>query len=264
MPPTTFRLLCATALLALSATAGQAAPGEHMCAIARAPKCDVRLAVKWGMVQTGLKPVFPKGARCRRIDEAWAISYTAKRGREAYHGGIDIPAPFGTPIVAAADGEVVALFEGRNSYRGKEVVLRHSPAQTGLPFWTFTEYSHFKTMPRLRIGQKIRKGQVLGPTGNSGRGPVKNIQSTRRRPAIHFAVLHGPSPDFRISRNGVVVPKNARWTEPVAFLAGLSELDSYRLRQWPRAQKRVQVGVMKRDGTVLPAGARIVWPYLCR
>ncbi len=246
------------------ATSAVAKTSENACAISRGPGCDIGLAVKRGMFETGLRPVFPKGTKCREIDDHWAISYTFKRDREAYHGGIDIPAPFGTPIIATADGEVIAVFKGKNSYRGKEIVIRHSPAQTGLRHWTFTAYSHFKTMPRLKVGAKVKLGQVLGSTGNSGRGKIAGVQSKKRRPAIHFSVVYSAAPGFVISKNNVVVPKNARWADPNAFLSGQRSLDSRKLRAMPKSKKQVPVGIMLKNGTVIPAGVKIVWPYYCK
>ena len=73
----------------------------------RCLQCDPADARELGMEPTGLAPRFELNASCRSIDEGWAIDYSEKRGRVTYHGGIDIPAPKGTPILAVADGELV-------------------------------------------------------------------------------------------------------------------------------------------------------------
>ena len=39
--------------------------------------------------------------------------------------------------------------------------------------------------------------------------------------------------------------------------------DSASLKALPAGQKKVGVAVMTRDGTVMPADAKIVWPYFC-
>jgi hypothetical protein len=258
----------ALVIVAAAIPAQAASPDKTtICAIARTVKledCTIRTAVEYGLVKTGLVPVFPKGATCPKIDEAWAISYSAKRPTENYHGGIDIPMPWNAPIIAAAAGEVVAIFDGKNSYRGIEVILRHSPRDSGLADWTFTGYSHFNALPALKVGDRVRMGQVLGPTGNSGRSRSSLAQSTKRRPAIHFSVVYGPSPDFTVTRNGVVVPVGAKWADPTAWLNGTVGLESYRIRDLPAASKNVPVAVMLGDGTVQPQGARRIWPYACR
>src|SRR5262245_20531272 len=108
-------------------TTGDALDRETKCAIGRFRICEIEQAQARGLIETGLSPSFPENAKCRGIDERYAISYTSKRDREQYHGGIDMPAPRGTPMVAAAAGTVVGKFEGERSYRGIEIVLRHSP-----------------------------------------------------------------------------------------------------------------------------------------
>jgi len=140
----------ATALLALCAAfpvcgaepppvaseTGRVAPGmvdrTTRCAIGRFKKCDIQIAVAHGLFETGLRPRFPEGIECRDIDEGYAIPYGFKRDRESYHSGIDMPAPTGTPVIAAAAGTVVGKFEGERSNRGIEVVLRHAPEDTDL------------------------------------------------------------------------------------------------------------------------------------
>jgi murein DD-endopeptidase MepM/ murein hydrolase activator NlpD len=63
---------------------------------------------------------------------------------------------------------VIAVFDADMSKRGIEIVLRHSPEEAGLPFWTYSAYGHLDKKPEMKIGQRVKKGQVLGPTGNSG------------------------------------------------------------------------------------------------
>ena len=231
------------------------------CAIGRFRDCDIGLAVARGLFETGLSPVFPPQASCRPIDEGYAISYAHKRDREQYHGGIDIPAPQGTPMIAAAAGTVVAKYRGEHSFRGIELVLRHAPEDTAIPAWIYTQYGHFSELPELEVGQRVRLGQVLGPTGNSGIGRT-GVQSQRRRPAIHFGAFFAAS-DAYVDLQERIIPVDGHWMDPLALFRGRLPLDSHAMRALPEAQKQVSVAVMLDDGTVLPAGARIVWPYAC-
>ena len=79
-------------------------------------------------------------------------------GRRA-HNGVDLASPTGTPIVATADG-VVSRAEWFSSY-GLYVQLEHG-AQIE------TRYGH---MSRLNVsaGQQVRKGDVIGFVGSTGR-----------------------------------------------------------------------------------------------
>ncbi len=259
--------LALTALLLLQAPEATASEPDrtNLCTFMRASKkCDISFAVAHGMRRTGLKPRFPRGASCPRIDEAWAISYASKRGgKKSFHGGIDMPAPFGTPIIAAAEGKVISVVVGLNSYRGREVVIRHTPKQTGLPYYIYTQYTHFDAPPAVSVGQHVKKGQILGLTGNSGRGRKPFVQSAKRRPAIHFAAFYSTSPKYWI-RKDVVVPKNGFWMDPNALYRRSPAIDTKSLRKLPGSQKRVNVDVKYRDGSFSDADAPFIWPYLCK
>jgi len=233
---------------------------ETLCGIGRGRGCDIKVAIKRGLFETGLEPAFPKGFECRGIDEAWAIDYTYKRDRENYHGGIDMPAPFGTPMIAAADGTVVAKYDEDNSFRGREIILRHSPEDTGLGVWIYTQYAHFDEMPKHKIGQRVKMGEVFGPTGNSGGRPRQSRRE--RRPAIHFAAWFSSDPRY-VSTGRKIVPVGGYWMDPNALYRKGPPFDSRFLKALSEEGKEVPISVMTQDGKVHPPGAKIVWPYFC-
>jgi len=80
-------------------------------------------------------------------------------GEGAFHSGIDIDAPFGTPVRAAADADVVgaAMVAGY----GREVLLDHGHGVSTL----YGHLSAFAVFP----GQHVTRGQVIGFVGESGR-----------------------------------------------------------------------------------------------
>jgi murein DD-endopeptidase MepM/ murein hydrolase activator NlpD len=80
-------------------------------------------------------------------------------GEGAFHAGIDISAPYGTPVRATADGEVSAASMGRGY--GREVVLDHGHDLS-------TVYGHLSAIAVLP-GQHVIRGQVVGYVGQSGR-----------------------------------------------------------------------------------------------
>ena len=238
------------------------APDPVACAIGRWPDCDIQLAIGRGLFETGLSPAFPTQANCRGIDEGYAISYSAKRGgKEPFHGGIDLPAPWGTPMIAAAAGTVVGRFQGEHSFRGIEIVLRHSPQDTGIPLWIYTQYAHCAEMPALEMGRRVRMGEVICPTGNTGIG-MSGVQSNRRRPAIHFGVFFSHSEEYSEVRN-VIIPADGYWMDPVALFRKTLPLDSVAMKALPVAEKQVPIAVMFDDGALFPADTKIVWPYTC-
>lgn len=210
---------------------------ETSCAIGRWLRCDIQDAVRRGLFETGLTPQFPEQASCREIDETYAMSYSHKRPREMYHGGIDIPAPFGTPIIAAIAGEVVAVYDGKNSPRGIDVVIRHTPEDSGLPLWIYTQYTHFSEMPKLTVGQHVRMGDVLGPTGNTGVSPFTGRQSNKRRPALHFGAFYSTKAEYA-DFGDRIIPVNGHWMDPLSLYRSKLPIDSASLKALPDAEKK--------------------------
>ncbi len=76
------------------------------------------------------------------------------------HCGIDFVGPTNTKIHATADGTVTLVKESRRGY-GKEVVVSHS-------FGYSTRYAHLNKI-LVVDGQKVKRGQVIGLMGNTGR-----------------------------------------------------------------------------------------------
>ena len=239
---------------------------ETLCGIGREMRCDIDPQKKRGLVETGTGPRFPDNAKCPGIDDYWAMDYVKKRNKQSYHGGIDVPVPWGTPARAVAAGSVVAKYEADQSKRGTEVVVRHSPEQTGLPIWTYSAYGHMDAMPDLGIGQRVKMGQIIGPTGNSGisaRGRKGSGQSSTRRPAIHLAMFFSKVGTYSES-NDTIIPLNGYWLDPMAFYRQKGPFDSASVKALPVAQKEVPIPVRFDDGTTYPADTKLVWPYACR
>jgi hypothetical protein len=235
--------------------------------------CDPQDAVDLGMKVTGSEPVFDDRHSCRHIDEAWAIDYGAKRSRAALHGGIDIPAPRGTPILAVADGSVVAMFDNHETAVGVRVFLQHAPEQTGKPFWAYSEYAHLQELPPLAIGQPVRRGGEVGKTGNTGisgaearaRAGDFNARTRARRDAVHFSIMYSDTPDYAIFKKngGYLIPVGGRWMDPVAFYRAAPPYDSDALLPLPEAEKRPSVPFQTETGEVVPSASKLVWPYAC-
>ncbi len=80
-------------------------------------------------------------------------------GEGAFHSGIDIDAPYGTPVRAAADGNVSDASMGAGY--GREIVLNHGHD-------VLTVYGHLSAIAVVP-GQHVIRGQVIGYVGQSGR-----------------------------------------------------------------------------------------------
>lgn len=235
--------------------------------------CDLQDAIDLGMKITGTTPAFSDRYACRQIDETWAIDYGAKRSRTALHGGIDIPAPRGTPILAIADGEVVAMFDNHETAVGVRVFVQHAPEQTGKPFWIYSEYAHLLELPPLAIGQQVRRGDEVGKTSNTGisgaearaRAGDSTARSRVRRDAIHFSIMYSDTPDYAIFRKngGYLIPVNGRWMDPVAVYRPAPPYDSDALLALPETEKSVSVPFQTEAGEVMPPASKLIWPYAC-
>ncbi len=80
-----------------------------------------------------------------------------------WHNGIDIVAPYGTPVHASGAGRVV--YVGWNYADGADpawiVIIAHSQSLT-------TWYAHMQSRYKVRAGQSVSAGQVIGYEGNTG------------------------------------------------------------------------------------------------
>ncbi|HAF42452.1 MAG TPA: M23 family peptidase [Sphingobium sp.] len=94
----------------------------------------------------------------------------------ARNNGIDIAAPTGTPIRAAADG-VVAYAGDKIAVFGGLVLINHGGS------WV-SAYGHASRIDVVR-GQKVRQGQVIGLTGDTGYAS---------KPKLHFELRKDRTP----------------------------------------------------------------------
>jgi len=240
-------------------------------------RANPKHAKQRGMIATGLAPKFEDNVSCRGIDDYWAMDYSKKRGREAYHGGIDIPAPKGTPILAVASGVVVAKYMNEQNPKGIEIVIRHSPKDTGLSFWTYTQYTHLKQMPDLKIGQRINMGDVIGQTSNTGmsgrQARAKHGSSGRkersgsftkiRRNALHLGAIYSDTKKYAKNEK-MLIPKNAYWMDPNALYKKEAPYDSHSLKKLSNNEKQISIPYMLDSGEIIPKDTKVIWPYTCK
>jgi murein DD-endopeptidase MepM/ murein hydrolase activator NlpD len=99
--------------------------------------------------------------------------YGVRAGKR--HDGIDIAAPEGTPVRAAADGLV--LYAGEQAGYGAIVILRHDGGLVTL-------YAHNSKL-LVEEGDRVRRGEPVARVGQTGR---------TTGPHLHFEVRQGTRP----------------------------------------------------------------------
>lgn len=87
------------------------------------------------------------------------------------HTGLDFAARIGTPIHAAGGGTVSRVSNSYYGY-GKQVEIDHG-------FGFKTKYAHMSEF-KVKLGQKIKRGELIGYSGNSG---------TSSGPHLHYEVI---------------------------------------------------------------------------
>jgi murein DD-endopeptidase MepM/ murein hydrolase activator NlpD len=80
-------------------------------------------------------------------------------GEGAFHTGVDISAAYGQAVIAPADGAVA--FAGESGGYGRLVILEHGQGIS-------TRYGHLASFA-VAEGQRVRRGDVIGYVGRSGR-----------------------------------------------------------------------------------------------
>lgn len=88
------------------------------------------------------------------------------------HEGVDFTAPVGTEIYSTGDGVVVKLEYSLGGY-GNMIVVDHG-------FGYETLYAHMSRM-NVRQGQKVRRGQVIGFVGNTGKSTAPHLHYEVRK-----------------------------------------------------------------------------------
>lgn len=109
-----------------------------------------------------------------RITSRFAGRINPVTGRPENHSGTDFAAPDGTPFHAVADGTV--QYVGPASGYGHMIVIDH-PAEVG---GGCSEYGHMWNAHAtgLKVGDKVRKGQLIGYVGSNGQSTGPHLHLT--------------------------------------------------------------------------------------
>src|SRR5688572_4476618 len=144
--------------------------------------------------------VFPVASKRSFVGSFWGA---VRDGGRRKHEGIDIFARRGTPVVAICDGIIVSK---SSTPRGGKVLWLQS---TNHPVTAY--YAHLD-QHKVKAGQYVRKGQVIGTVGNTG--------NAKYTPAhLHFGIYKftgavNPLPYVKNSKR-IVVPSVSKKPQTV-------------------------------------------------
>ncbi len=158
-----------------------------------------------------------------RAPPAYALSARPSSSRSLFmHEGVDLVAPAGTPVVAAADGLVVGA--GPNGRYGNWIRIEHGGKLA-------TVYGHLSGFARgLQPGMMVSRGDVIGYVGSTGRSTGAHLHFELQfdgkpvnpitHPELKRAQLRGP--DFERFRKQVAASMVERELEarPAAVSVG--------------------------------------------
>lgn len=90
-------------------------------------------------------------------------------GKLAFHRGIDIAVPVGTPVRATRKGKVV--FAGERKGYGATVIVEHEDGERSL-------YGHNERV-KVSVGEPVEAGTVVALSGNTGRSTGPHVHYER-------------------------------------------------------------------------------------
>jgi murein DD-endopeptidase MepM/ murein hydrolase activator NlpD len=165
---------------------------------------------------------------------------TTYRAGQGLHFGLDFAAPCGTPVVAIGDGVVAKVDAFEHGSRPHNLMLQLDAGYAAL-------YGHLNERPKLNVGDRVTKGQVVGVSGDS-------FGTCHSAPHLHLEIR---SPDYLTAYNPINLIA-ADWDSLAlvgAFQRGFErDLEDPRRWQYPDDQPETKFG-----GPLLN-NYRLPWP----
>ena len=131
------------------------------------------------VVRIGTK--IPEGSYAGTGDYFWPVDggyISSGFGGDRNHKGLDIAAPLGTPIYAAADGTVTDVGSGWNGGYGNCVIIQNDDGN-------ITYYAH-QSETACEVGDKVKAGQLIGYVGTTGDSTGNHLHFEVRRDGVYY------------------------------------------------------------------------------
>jgi len=114
--------------------------------------------------------------RSYRITSSFGMRADPFTGKQQMHRGIDLAAPEGTEVYAAADGVVTAI--GDDPVYGKYIIISHSNNWTSL-------YGHLQKT-EINLRSEVRSSTLIGRVGSTGQSTGPHLHFELRQDGRHF------------------------------------------------------------------------------
>ncbi len=107
-----------------------------------------------------------------RISDYFGYRKDPFSGQRRKHNGLDFAGTYGSNIYATGNGTVI---EARYTFHGygKKIVVNHG-------FGYITIYAHLRKI-KVKVGDKVKRGQIIGELGNSGRSTGPHLHYEIRK-----------------------------------------------------------------------------------
>jgi murein DD-endopeptidase MepM/ murein hydrolase activator NlpD len=115
-------------------------------------------------IEGWLKPVKAK------ISSPFGYRTNPVTKEKQFHNGIDLPVPVGTSVKSPMEGTVENVYF--NALGGNQLIVKHSNGFT-------TGYAHL-SKATVKKGDKVKKGQELALSGNTGRSTGPHVHFTMK------------------------------------------------------------------------------------
>lgn len=117
-----------------------------------------------------------------RVSSTFGMRMHPVKGRRLFHQGVDLAAPYGTPVYSAGNGRVAEARYSR-SY-GWFVHVRHAEGYSTL-------YAHMSGL-HVKAGTHVRIGQHIGNVGHTGVATGNHLHFELRKDGVLLDPLSWP------------------------------------------------------------------------
>ncbi len=153
------------------------------------PPANVPHKIRKTEVDHSITPVVMEMPVQGRISSQFGMRRDPINGGQGSHKGLDIAAPRGTPIGAAAAGRVI--FAGRQGGYGNTVLIEHADGRR-------TRYAHAEEL-LVNSGDAVLSGQIIATVGSTGRSTGPHLHFEVLENGLHIDPLRALSNDFALA-----------------------------------------------------------------